>query len=542
MKTMTVRGVLFLTVCSAGLISVGSVEPCRGDVKMQSPNGGESIPARSRRLITWSCDPSVQQATIEFSFTGGVFWDVIAPAAPCVNGKGSYPWTVPLVSSPRCLIRVSASGKSGGSDQSDALFTVFPCALRMDYDGDCLITLADFAAFAQEWLRCGNPYDATCVGNRPPQIISSPPALAGLGEAYVYNVQTVDPDGDALTYELLRGPAGMVIDAGSGRLSWTSTADPKNSLAVIVQVRDGSGAADVQAFDLGSPVTQTQQIFTGAPVGAYPSLFERQAIVYTNAVRMAPQQYRDKYMADFQPNPSSILRSHSAVEPVYYEPRLNQSARFHAQDMASNGCFQHDGCDGTAWSDRIWSYYPQARAIGENIAVGYASAKAFVDALLCDASGGQCAQDKTSQAGHRTNMMSGSFGSIGTGYVPDPKSTWRHYWVQDFASNELANKPPIVAGCHDFLTVGKTSFLLNYRDTGNRPPASVQVVIDGTPYNMSVDLGVPAAGTYRLDTNKAASCRQYYFLAVTASGQSWRYPGPGAFLTAGEGTCSGDYQ
>jgi hypothetical protein len=41
---------------------------------------------------------------------------------------------------------------------------------------------------------------------------------------------------------------------------------------------------------------------------------------------------------------------------------------------------------------------------------------------------------------------------------------------------------------------------------------------------------------------KAGSCRQYYFLAITAGGQSWRYPGPGVFLTAGEGTCSGDYQ
>ena len=29
-------------------------------------------------------------------------------------------------------------------------------------------------------------------------------------------------------------------------------------------------------------------------------------------------------------------------------PQLNQSARSHAEDMATNGCFQHDSCDGTA--------------------------------------------------------------------------------------------------------------------------------------------------------------------------------------------------
>jgi len=535
MRATATRGVLLLvTLCSAGL--------CRGGVKVESPNGGESFPAKSQQRITWSCDTSIQQVTIEFSFTGGVFWDVVAPAAPCTKGKGSYVWTVPAVSSPRCLIRVTAAGKMGGSDQSDGPFTVFPCALRMDYDGDCIITFADFVAFAQEWLRCGDPYDATCLGNRPPQIVSIPPAQVGLGPTYVYTVRAVDPDGDRLTYELLRAPAGMLIDAGTGRISWTVTTDPKSSLAVIVQVRDELGAADIQAFDLSNSVPQTQQLFAGAPVGGYPSLFERQLLVYTNAVRMAPQQYRDKYMAGFQPNPSSILQSYTALGPLYYEPKLNQSARFHAQDMASNGCFQHDSCDGTAWSARIWSYYPQALTIGENIAAGYASAKSCVDVLLCDAAGGQCAQDKTSQAGHRTNIMSASFGLVGTGYVLETKSAWRHYWVQDFASDDLAGRPPLVAGCHDFLLAGKTSFLLNYRDPTNQAPASVQVVLDGTVYNLTLDLGTPAAGTYRLDVNKAGGCRQYYFQAVTAGGQSWRYPGPGVFLTSGAGACTGDYQ
>ena len=120
-------------------------------------------------------------------------------------------------------------------------------------------------------------------------------------------------------------------------------------------------------------------MFTGAPVGGYPSLFERQVIVYTNAVRMAPQQYRDKYMAGFEPDPRSILQTYPAVEPLYYQPRTEPSARSHAEDMATNGCFQHDSCDGTAWSDRIRSYYPQARTIGENIGAGYDSAKTFVD-------------------------------------------------------------------------------------------------------------------------------------------------------------------
>jgi hypothetical protein len=535
--------VLFLAVCSAGLLGVGLVEPCRAAIRVESPNGGESIPAKSQRLVTWSCDTSIQQVAIEFSYTGGVFWDVVAPAVPCVKGKGSYLWTVPALSSPRCLIRVTAVGKVGSFDRSDTLFTVFPCALRMDYDGDCVITFADFAAFAREWLRSGDPYDVAGMGNRPPQIVSSPPAWLGAGQAYVYDVQAVDPDGETLVYELLRGPAGMAIDSGSGRISWTSTAGATSVAEVIVQVRDELGAADVQAFELGGSGAQTPQVmFTGAPVGGYPSLFERRVIVYTNAVRMAPQQYRDKYMTGSQPDPRSILQTYPAVEPLYYQPELNASARAHAEDMATNGCFQHDSCNGAVWSTRIRSYYPEARSIGENIGAGYDTAKTFVDGLLCDASGGQCASDKTAQAGHRTNIMSGSLQLIGAGYAPDTKSTWRYYWVQDFASGDLASQPPLVAGCHDFLTAGKTTFLLNYRDTTNQPPASLQVVIGSVAYNLALDLGAPAAGTYRLDVTKATACRQYYFQAVTASGQSWRYPGPGVFLTDGEGACSGDYQ
>ncbi len=543
MRTSVVRGALLLAVCSAGLAFVGLVEPCRAGIKVESPNGSESIPAQSQRLIAWSCDTSIQQVTVEFSYTGGVFWDVVASAVPCAKGKGNYLWTVPAISSPRCLIRVTAVGKVGSFDRSDTPFTVFPCALRMDYDGDCVITFADFAAFAQEWLRGGDPYDAAGMGNRPPQILSSPPAPVGSGQIYVYDVRAVDPDGDTLVYELLRGPAGMAIDSGSGRISWTAAADSTSGAAVIVQVRDELGAADVQAFELGGSQAQTQQVmFTGAPVGGYPSLSERQVIVYTNAVRMAPQQYRDKYMAGFGPDPRSILQTYPAVEPLYYQPELNASARAHAEDMGTNGCFQHDDCDGAAWSSRIWSYYPQARSLGENIGAGYATAKTLVDGLLCDASGGQCALDKTSQAGHRTNIMSTSFAAIGAGYAPDIKSTRRHYWVQDFAAGDLASRPPLVAGCHDFLTAGKTTFLLNYRDTTDQPPASSQVVIGGVAYDLALDLGTPAAGTYRLDVSKAAACRQYYFQAVTASGQSWRYPGPGVFLTDGEGTCSGDYQ
>jgi hypothetical protein len=530
MKTVVLGFALVLVGCLGGV--------CSGAVRVVSPNGGESFPAGSMQVMVWQCDTSVSQAAIEFSYTDGVLWETLASAAPCSKGRGSYLWKTPTVSSPRCWIRVTAAGKSGGSDQSDSAFTVYPCTLRMDYDGDCVITFEDYWAFAQEWLACGDPYDPACAGNNPPRITSNPPQVT-LGQGFAYSVKAVDADGDKLTYALLQAPAGMTIDAVSGRVAWTPTAGQSGGVTVV-QVRDPYGAADIQAFSPGSP--QVQQKYTGAPVNGFPNLFERRLLVYTNAVRMAPQGYRDKYMAGFKPSPNNILRSSNPIEPLYYEPLLNESARAHAVDMSQNGCFQHDGCDGTLWSDRIWGFYPQARMIGENIAAGYSTAKAVMDAWLCDESGGQCAGDGTSAAGHRANIMNAGLKVAGAGYSPDEQGSWRSLWVQDLASNDPAVKPPLVAGCHDFLEAGKTTFLLNYRDPSGGAPISVKAVIDGVSYDMSLDLGASAAGTYRLDVAKAGACREYYFTALTAEGESWRYPGPGVFLTDGEGSCSEDYR
>ena len=77
---------------------------------------------------------------------------------------------------------------------------------------------------------------------------------------------------------------------------------------MVIQVRDEFGAADVQAFELGGGSARPEPgaIHRVRPVDGYPSLFERRLLVYTNAVRMAPQQYRDEYMASFQPSPGSI--------------------------------------------------------------------------------------------------------------------------------------------------------------------------------------------------------------------------------------------
>ena len=85
------------------------------------------------------------------------------------------------------------------------------------------------------------------IGNHAPRIVSTPPRIGS--DHYVYQIDAEDPDGDALTYNLTHGPAGMEIDR-SGSLSWV-TEETEDSLYLIeIEVLDGFGGSAVQEFEL----------------------------------------------------------------------------------------------------------------------------------------------------------------------------------------------------------------------------------------------------------------------------------------------------
>jgi len=57
------------------------------------------------------------------------------------------------------------------------------------------------------------------VAHRPPRFISVAPAMAREGEPYRYGFAALDPEGEALSFTLVRAPAGAVLE---GRLlKWT---------------------------------------------------------------------------------------------------------------------------------------------------------------------------------------------------------------------------------------------------------------------------------------------------------------------------------
>src|SRR5207244_493126 len=91
--------------------------------------------------------------------------------------------------------------------------------------------------------------------NTTPVITSRPKGPAVVGVPYVYQATAQDADGDPITFALGAHPAGMEINATSGRLSWTPAAGQVGPPHVEVTAADGRGAATTQSFDLPTVAT-----------------------------------------------------------------------------------------------------------------------------------------------------------------------------------------------------------------------------------------------------------------------------------------------
>ncbi|MEQ8848076.1 putative Ig domain-containing protein [Botrimarina sp.] len=109
--------------------------------------------------------------------------------------------------------------------------------------------------------------DAT---NAPPSIDSQPPLAAVIDAPYAYDVAASDPEGDTLVYELAKRPVGMSIDALSGAVRWTPTAEQLGLQEVVVRVIDTLGGTATQTFTVYvNPVNSAPRIDTDPVTEAF---------------------------------------------------------------------------------------------------------------------------------------------------------------------------------------------------------------------------------------------------------------------------------
>jgi uncharacterized YkwD family protein/spore coat assembly protein SafA len=110
------------------------------------------------------------------------------------------------------------------------------------------------------------------------------------------------------------------------------------------------------------------------------------------------------------------IRVQNGLSPLTYDWELSRVARFKSQDMRDNRYFAHNSpVYGTPFQ-MIRNFGISFRSAGENIARGYATPQAVVNAWM-------------NSSGHRANILNAGYTRIGVGYVADG-----NYWTQMFIS------------------------------------------------------------------------------------------------------------
>ena len=115
-------------------------------------------------------------------------------------------------------------------------------------------------------------------------------------------------------------------------------------------------------------------------------------------------------------------RGRNGLAPLRLSPLLSEAANWMARDMASKNYFDHLDSTGRRVGDRAYDFgYRGWKQIGENIAAGQESAE-------------RAMAEWVSSPGHYRNMMKPEYTEMGVGFMSDPASAHKRYWVQTFGT------------------------------------------------------------------------------------------------------------
>ncbi|GAM24480.1 hypothetical protein SAMD00019534_076550 [Acytostelium subglobosum LB1] len=269
-----------------------------------------------------------------------------------------------------------------------------------------------------------------------------------------------------------------------------------------------------------------------------PGWRERESHVIVNAIRSAPIKYvttyYTSYASDFFMSPAMF----PAVPPLYLTTTDSHPALLHAQDMAFNNCFNHSDCgNNTSFEQRIKKYVTTdclGQSYGENIAAGLDNGRGVSWYLLCENDTIPCAADSnTLNTGHRRNIMSPTFKSMGIGYAYSAQADYSYYWTQDFTAATCPSQTnPIYGGSHSFVD----SNLVYYANWWKTAPATSKIYIKAgnnavVSHDLTLHLGNSTLGTFIYNsTTQYTECQLYAFV-FTVGDATYRYPDTGSLAT-----------
>ena len=230
----------------------------------------------STGLLEWTAPQSLLDSTVEFEIEvtddrGGIAVQEInlkvnpAPVLPPLNLE-TVPDTAAIVNSlysyqlPDGLGLNLTTAPDGMTVDDNGLLEWTPDETQLGiHDIVIEVTDTDGNTVVQSWqLEVGNqginrsPVIVTTTDpefeNQPPEILSTPRISTRSGKTYFYQLEAIDPDSDALNFELVNAPSGMEITQG-GLLSWSPTVADFGYHDVSVAVGDGLWQT-VQSWDL----------------------------------------------------------------------------------------------------------------------------------------------------------------------------------------------------------------------------------------------------------------------------------------------------
>ncbi len=108
------------------------------------------------------------------------------------------------------------------------------------------------------------------------------------------------------------------------------------------------------------------------------------------------------------------IRAENGLKPLTQDWQLSRVARYKSQDMKDLGYFSHTSPTYGSPFEMMKSFGISYRSAGENIAKGYSSPQAVVNAWM-------------NSPGHRANILNPSYTHIGVGYVVSG-----NHWTQMF--------------------------------------------------------------------------------------------------------------
>ncbi|HEY1387247.1 MAG TPA: CAP domain-containing protein [Ktedonobacterales bacterium] len=189
--------------------------------------------------------------------------------------------------------------------------------------------------------------------------------------------------------------------------------------AGLARSSDGSSpSATVFPKTGGTPTpatTPSQAAATPTPTHA-----PRLAPTPTSAPAAAPATFASRALAR-----TNAYRRQFNCPPLRENAQLDQAAFAHSQDMAVHNYFDHNSPSGQTPWDRIHAAGYQFSMAAENIAAGYPTPEAVIDAFF---------NETPPNDGHRRNLLNCALRDVGFAYYYQPGSKYGSYWTQDFAT------------------------------------------------------------------------------------------------------------